>query len=597
MQYIPINLINPFSNLGSPKDIANLSAKFQCIADKENVYVAVKVTDDKVIFGEAEIGAPFWDDCVEILFYGYEKSNIPLKIWISAGKYGEIKLEGRDQKSLMSYPFLLQNMGVIANIKKMENGYNIEASIPKNILPMLNNIYKLNILVYDDDFGKTDYVIEWKRLQKNEYGIIKTNKIIPQISNQSYFDYKINISNNEEKVDIDSKIQIALAFNKSGLYKKSNEILLQLIVNACDLKHIGIIKSLIINNYYCLEQYKAAKDISIQMLNDNAEFTNDAKSILKTIELKEYDNKEDAFPVDLLNKYNRVLYMELYWGNKNEQIGFVSNVYSSIHGGVPSFDIDKNGNAYFLDAGNKCVKIFKNNGKLTKMFPVTAKYYNTMNIYVDEMNNIWVHEPYNKVIRNYDNDGKLNKSIMYDNLMSATFEIRNGLIYGFNSEVKILNKLNYKGVFDEEVYSAKVEKRDEYLPTSYNSGKYSKKIYLFNENEYDIKNGLVPISFTIRENLIMRNITINNINPNYKLVFKGEDKHGNYYFLAHTYVGKLKQHIIKVDSNDKISGIIENLDLTKEYVIKKPIVIDENGNVYILKCYDDRICVEKYIVK
>ena len=52
--------------LHPPSDISDLSGNFRCI----NFYIAVKVRDDRLVFGGEKFGRSHEDDAVEIYFDG-----------------------------------------------------------------------------------------------------------------------------------------------------------------------------------------------------------------------------------------------------------------------------------------------------------------------------------------------------------------------------------------------------------------------------------------------------------------------------------------------------------------------------------------------
>ncbi len=122
----------PAIKTGRPRDAADLSASFRCVADNENVYVGVSVTDDILNFGEEPIGRPFFDDCVELLFYGDKTGISPLKIWVSADKSDRVTLDGREP--VMNNPVIWQKHGVLATLSKTEKEYLIEVMIPNEVI-------------------------------------------------------------------------------------------------------------------------------------------------------------------------------------------------------------------------------------------------------------------------------------------------------------------------------------------------------------------------------------------------------------------------------------------------------------------------------
>ena len=143
---------------------SDLSASFMCISDEDYVYVGVVVTDDLLVFGEAPIDIPYYDDCVEIFLYG-SNPQTPVHIWVTATKEGKTKLDGKDPFTKKYIPYLLEKQGVKANLRSTDFGYVVEIAVSYNVA-IQNGWEKgkplgINVGIYDDDDGeKYDNILE-----------------------------------------------------------------------------------------------------------------------------------------------------------------------------------------------------------------------------------------------------------------------------------------------------------------------------------------------------------------------------------------------------------------------------------------------------
>ncbi len=218
LQPIPITGVNPLSKPGRPRDAADLSASFRCVADNENVYVGVSVTDDILNFGEEPIGRPFFDDCVELLFYGDKTGISPLKIWVSADKSDRVTLDGREP--VMNNPVIWQKHGVLATLSKTEKEYLIEVMIPNEVIGLTGWMkgapVMMNVGVYDDDDGDDwDAILENTSINTNRWtNIIFDNH--PLKNDNVDIEYTINIDENNiyDSLPIIQKIFILIEQKK-----------------------------------------------------------------------------------------------------------------------------------------------------------------------------------------------------------------------------------------------------------------------------------------------------------------------------------------------------------------------------------------------
>lgn len=165
--------------LSPPSDSSDLSGSFRCLADPDNFYVAVKVRDDKLIFGEEKFRDVHKDDSVEIYFDGdlapkkYEKGVTDYdandaEVRFSKGKDGKVHLEGMGLfgNRLFMFPGLWESLGIEAAIKEQPWGYTAELKVPKIVfvaVPLRPGV-KIGFQVMvndDDDGGDRDSKISW----------------------------------------------------------------------------------------------------------------------------------------------------------------------------------------------------------------------------------------------------------------------------------------------------------------------------------------------------------------------------------------------------------------------------------------------------
>lgn len=167
-----------------PRDEADLSAHFRCVADPENFYVAVSVTDDRLVFGESGFGTTHDDDSVEIYFDGglekhsySEGSHVvtstdydanDAEIRFSVDSSGGVRMEGMGLfgDGLMMLPGLWESLGITAAIRKAPSGYTAELKVPKLVfvsVPLRFGVQiGFNVMVNDDDNGgPRDSKVSW----------------------------------------------------------------------------------------------------------------------------------------------------------------------------------------------------------------------------------------------------------------------------------------------------------------------------------------------------------------------------------------------------------------------------------------------------
>ena len=224
----PVNLAK-IQKTTSPEP-ADLAMEFQCRADKDFVYFAVKVTDDKLRFGYNCFENPFWDDGIEFLFYGDQKAEYTGQISISAEKDGALKLEGRDPVTNEKYPYFWQAVGVKAALKQRAGGYDVELAVPWSVLSRLGwkkgSLTGMNLLAYDRDSEKPSLsgiggLLEWAASPDETYGLLAFDSIpspeglYTSESSDTVYAVLENIKNSEW-----AKAETALAAAGNGLWVK-----------------------------------------------------------------------------------------------------------------------------------------------------------------------------------------------------------------------------------------------------------------------------------------------------------------------------------------------------------------------------------------
>lgn len=157
-----------------PENGADLSGNFRCFVDKDNLYVAVEVFDDKVVFGRTEFGESHKDDSVEIFIdgdpepateTGYDFNDGQIRI--SQDKRGRVRLEGIALfgRKLMILPGLWECLGVVAAVKRHPKGYKVEVKIPKLVFissPMqVGSRFGLNVTITDNDGHGPESKLSW----------------------------------------------------------------------------------------------------------------------------------------------------------------------------------------------------------------------------------------------------------------------------------------------------------------------------------------------------------------------------------------------------------------------------------------------------
>ncbi|MFC1650138.1 M56 family metallopeptidase [Candidatus Latescibacterota bacterium] len=140
----------------SPENEDDLSAKVQCFADMNYVYIAADVTDDILLFHNLPFLSTLGvDDTVMIKFHGNKKIRSVTYMWLTCDAKGKPFLEGRDPVTKEPYPYLMESLGVEYALKQTGDGYSMEIAVPWSVLKMgglgPEDYMGINIWLFDRD--------------------------------------------------------------------------------------------------------------------------------------------------------------------------------------------------------------------------------------------------------------------------------------------------------------------------------------------------------------------------------------------------------------------------------------------------------------
>jgi len=180
------NLVVGVAGLYEPSDSTDLSGNFRCILDRDNIYLAIVVHDDTLVFGEEDFGKYWNDDSVEIYLDGdlvppsekkgfvradgwdYDYDANDAQIRISKDSTGKVVMDGFGMfgQRPLPLPGLWESLWIVAAFKETPGGYTVEVKIPKIVF--ISTPFKvgieigLGVMVYDDDDGGgADSKISW----------------------------------------------------------------------------------------------------------------------------------------------------------------------------------------------------------------------------------------------------------------------------------------------------------------------------------------------------------------------------------------------------------------------------------------------------
>lgn len=181
--YAPWHTINHDEGTGPATNANDASLLFAAIADKEWLYVAFKVTDDKIVTGEVS-GLDLWkDDSVEVYIdannagtAAYEKDDA--QITIGADNIDLKDIEKPDLGGTGDGP----TTGTMVAAVETKNGWIVEAAIPlKNdkwdIKPSDGLIIGFNVHFNDDDDGgDRDHKLIWSLKDVDDLSYSNTSR-------------------------------------------------------------------------------------------------------------------------------------------------------------------------------------------------------------------------------------------------------------------------------------------------------------------------------------------------------------------------------------------------------------------------------------
>jgi len=258
---------------------SDLSASFVCSADNEYVYVGVGVTDEQLVFGEAPIDRPYWDDCVELFLYGDEIDS-PIHIWVTASKEGKTKLEGQELGSKRFIPYYWEKQGVKAKLKGIGVGYVAEIAVPLGAVSQTGwvkgNSLGLNVGVYDDDEGNNgDNILEWSTIWGetiNKVAFDLKNSSPESVTEQNENDKELEVvvsepSKTEESEDPEVLLRVAKAYERSGQYSEAIKELEKIINNRVEKDIENNAKLDLARNYFYIKNYNNANELCNDLLN------------------------------------------------------------------------------------------------------------------------------------------------------------------------------------------------------------------------------------------------------------------------------------------------------------------------------------------
>ncbi len=167
-----IEWIDPLRN--APESDSDLSASFTCFHDAYNIYFAVVVRDESFDAEQKVFGWSWFDDTVEIIIdgdvnltpeEGFDKNDIKIRLLMD--NKGNTLLEGFFLQNNIKLPYMWEELGVRAAHKQNEEGYDVEVSIPYNLLEWekweTGRRIGIHLRVFDDDDGGIcDSIIGWQ---------------------------------------------------------------------------------------------------------------------------------------------------------------------------------------------------------------------------------------------------------------------------------------------------------------------------------------------------------------------------------------------------------------------------------------------------
>ena len=311
---LAVDVLKAYQKQEPPVLNKELSGVFRCCADLNNVYAAFVVTDDRLVFGRARPGKPFWDDLVEIMVFNdsvrSENGELEVaKIWVSATGDGLTKLEGREPPSGdRNFPYLRSELGIRGVLSLTGDGYVAELKIPRTVLEEWSmwgsdRSMKANVRVYDDDSEGEQNFLEWAENIGDSMSafseIVFSDVITVEEDAAASKDdgaLEIVLSEPDKAVNVDeyvvrqleSDMKIAGAFEKNRKYSWAAERF-EKIVADCPLDDVRMKARLALaRNYFFMNEFDKSQQVCEDILGSGPDKKTklDADMIIMSIERK-----------------------------------------------------------------------------------------------------------------------------------------------------------------------------------------------------------------------------------------------------------------------------------------------------------------------
>jgi hypothetical protein len=292
-----------------------------------------------------------------------------------------------------------------------------------------------------------------------------------------------------------------------------------------------------------------------------------------------------------ISGFSKKVVVSVPWGSKPGEIGKIPNIIGKTPGGPASFDVDINNNIYILDAGNKRVLIFNDNGELNNYFPLDDgyNYISSLIEYAEDENAVYIQDYRNKMFSVYKINGEFLQRIRYSKSIGNVYSIKNGKIIGNAGyiEIKDIDR-EYNLAVQEVLIDIEMQNR------LINEGKYTGILYYHDSGKYE--NGVDRYIIYKRDNT--RNILeIEEVPLDYITIFLFETTDGEPVFFASPNDGKRPYIILKYNINLQLKSKVEEFDITNSrgYFVERPFAYSEIGDYYTLKLNDAGAFITRYI--
>lgn len=157
---------NSIFGFEKPNSSEDLSGWFSIVADGNNIFLAVKVVDDSLVFGESYSGRAYWDDALEVRFVSSKR----VELVVSADKQGKTRTDISINHQY--FPFVSELIGIESSLQITDDGYVVEMAIPLTILELtyfkVNKGLSMAVRIWDDDDGGyQESGIDWREKAVN----------------------------------------------------------------------------------------------------------------------------------------------------------------------------------------------------------------------------------------------------------------------------------------------------------------------------------------------------------------------------------------------------------------------------------------------